>query len=207
MEIEYRGANCVIIKTKSAMIVTDPTDNAHSREATNKDAIVVATQEEFVPKDATFVIDMPGEYEIGDVSVRGMAAKRHIDPDESSKKATIYRLETSGVRFAVVCHVDAPISDDDLESIGTVDIVVIPVGGGGYTLDGRDATTIVRQLSPRAVIPTHYADPVTKYEVPQEPINQFIKELGGVHEKVASLKIKGGSLPETLTVFEVTRNA
>ncbi len=206
MEIEYKGANCVVIKTKKATVVVDPTSNVSAREADSKDAVILATQEEFVPaKTAGFIVDMPGEYEIGDVSLRGIAAKKHIDPD--GKNATMYRMEFGGVRFAIVGHTDAPISDDDLESIGVVDIAIIPVGGGGYTLDSRDAATIARQLSPKAVIPTHFADKAIKYEVPQDEVDTFIKEMGGVHEKMSSFKIKNGSLPETLTVCEITRSA
>lgn len=205
MEIEYKGANCIVIKTKKEMVIVDPTDNVKAKEVVNKDAVILATQNEFAPKAATgFVVDMPGEYEIGDVSVRGIAAKKHIDPD--GKAATIYRVVTGGVRFAILGHIDAPIGDDDLESIGVVDILVAPVGGGGYTLDARDAASIARQISPRAVIPTHFADNDVKYEVPQEEVELFIKEMGGLHEKVSSLKIKNGALPEALTVYEITRS-
>lgn len=205
MDIEYKGANCVVIKTKKATIIVDPADSMAIKEAAQKDAVILATQEEFVPKKtAAFVIDMPGEYEINDISLRGIAAKKHIDPD--GKNTTMYRVESDGTRIAVVGHTDAPISDDDLESIGVVDIAIVPVGGGGYTLDARDAATIARQLSPKVVIPTHFADKAIKYEVPQDDVDQFIKEMGGAHEKVSSLKIKNGSLPETLTVYEIIRS-
>jgi L-ascorbate metabolism protein UlaG (beta-lactamase superfamily) len=207
MEIEYKGANCVVIRAKGSLIVVDPTANVKSREATNKDAITIATQAEFVPDAAAFVVDMPGEYEIGQVSARGIPARRHIDPEDAGQQATIYRLDVAGLRLAVVGHVNAPLSDDDLETIGVVAIAIVPVGGGGYTLDARDAATIARQLSPRIVIPTHYVDSAIKYEVPQESVELFIKEMGGFHEKVASLKVKNGTLPEALTVYEITRSA
>lgn len=204
MEVSYKGANCVVIKSKQVLIVIDPTDNAKVDEATNKDAVVLATQGEFAPKKAPFVIDMPGEYEHNDVSIQGVAMKRHIDPD--GKNSTLYRIDLEGIKIVVLGHIDAPISDDNLEDIGVIDAAVIPVGGGGYTLDARDAATIIRQLSPKIIIPTHHDDTQTKYEVPQESIDQFIKEIGGAHEKVASLKIKSGSLPETMTVYEITRS-
>jgi len=206
MEIEYRGANCVVIKDKNILIVVDPTTNVSVKEAKESNAMVLATQEKFAPSELeakNFVIDMPGEYEHKDVSVRGIAVRAHLDVNEQAKNATMYAIEAGDTRIVVIGHTVAPLNDDDLESLGTVDIVIIPVGGGGYTLDARDAATIVRQISPKVVIPTHYADTHIKYEVPQEPIENFVKELASAHEKASVLKVK--TLPEVLTIYELAR--
>jgi L-ascorbate metabolism protein UlaG (beta-lactamase superfamily) len=207
VEIEYRGANCVVIKDKKILIVVDPTSNVSVKEAKNADAVILATQETSAPGEAdakNFVIDLPGEYEHNDVSVKGVAARPHIGPDENAKTATMYAIETDGKKLAVIGHTVAPLSDDDLEKLGMVDILIVPVGGGGYTLDGRDAATIVRQISPKVVVPTHYADDHIKYDMPQESVDNFVKELGAAHEKVAVLKAK--TLPEVLTVVEISRS-
>jgi len=223
MEIDYRGANCVVIKNKKILIVVDPTTNVSVKEANNSDAVILATQEKFaqellskqgeVGKDAekdakNFVIDMPGEYERNDVTVKGVAARAHLDADEKAQNATMYAVEADDIRIAIIGHTVAPLTDDDLENLGMVDIVIIPVGGGGYTLDSRDATTIARQIAPKIVIPTHYADAHVRYEVPQEPVDEFIKEMGGAHEKVTALKLKSeNDLPDGLTVVELARTA
>jgi L-ascorbate metabolism protein UlaG (beta-lactamase superfamily) len=203
MEIEYKGANCVVVKSKKGLIVTDPTSNVNASEAANKDAITLATQDDFVPEKANFVVNMPGEYEHNDISVAGISMRRHIDPE--GKAATSYRIELDGVRVAVLGHIAAPISDDDLESLGIIDIVVVPVGGNGYTLDARDAAAVVRQISPKVVIPTHYAEDKIAYEVSQESVSLFIKEMGGAYANIDTLKIKNGSLPEAMTVYELKR--
>ena len=203
MDISYKGANCVVIKSKKTVQVIDPTANIKVSELNNPDAIILATQADFVPDSAGFVIDMPGEYEHNDVSIRGIAMKRHIDPD--GQAATAYRVDLDGIKTVIVGHIAAPISDDDLETIGMVDVVIVPVGGGGYTLDARDAAMVARQLAPKVIVPTHYADASVKYEVPQEDVDLFIKEIGGAHEKVGNLKLKSGALPEVMTVYELSR--
>jgi L-ascorbate metabolism protein UlaG (beta-lactamase superfamily) len=204
MEIEYRGADCVVIKDKKILIVVDPTTNVSVKEAKNPNAVILATQENFAPSEhdaQNFVIDMPGEYEHNDVSVRGIPVRAHISADEKAKNSTMYLIEADGMRIAVIGHTVAPLGDDDLETLGLVDIVIIPVGGGGYTLDARDAATIVRQISPKAVIPTHYDDGHTKYDVPQDKIEDFVKELASAHEKKTTFKVK--DLPTALTIFEL----
>lgn len=210
MEIDYKGANCVVIKDKNALIIVDPTSNASVKDLQNPEAVVLATQSNFAPaEDAvkSFVIDMPGEYEHKDVSVRGIAVKAHLAADENAKDAVMYRIETMGLAIAVIGHTVAPLDDDDLEILGKIDIVIIPVGGNGYTLDAEDAATIVRQISPSVVIPTHFNDGQTKYEVPQDDLKAFEKEMGGDNiERQSVYKIKQGTaLPATVTTYELSR--
>ena len=86
-------------------------------------------------------------------------------------------------------------------------LVAVPVGGSGYTLDAHQAVSVVRQLDPKVVIPTHFADKVVRYEVPQMELEPFLKELGAPqYEKTAKWKLKG-PLPEILTVIELERTA
>lgn len=210
MDIEYKGANCVVISTKKGSVITDPKLSfAGQKDVTVKDALVVATQSEFVPTvpQGVVTIDQPGEYEVGDISVRGVAAKRLIDHD-GSKSATMYRVSAADVNIAVIGHVVTPLDEDQLEALGVVDILIVPVGGGGYTLDSHQAVALVRQIDPRVVIPTHYADKGLKYEVPQNSLEDFVKELSVTsQETLPKYKIKGGVMPETLTLIELTRTS
>ena len=210
MEIDYKGANCVVIKDKNATIIVDPTDNATVKDLQNPEAVVLATQPNFAPAEDTvpaFIIDMPGEYEHKDVSVRGIAVRAHLAADETAKDAVMYRLETMGISIAVIGHTVAPLSEDDLEELGQIDIVIIPVGGNGYTLDATDAATIVRQLAPSVVIPTHFDDGQTKYEVPQDGLAPFEKEMGGDNiERQTVYKVKpGANFPAATTTYELSR--
>ena len=210
MQIEYKGANCVVIRDKNALIIVDPTKNASAKDLQNPEAVVLATQPNFAPaEDAakSFIIDMPGEYEHKDVSVRGIAVPAHLAADEKAKDAVMYRIETMGVSIAVIGHTVAPLDDDDLETLGKIDIVIIPVGGNGYTLDADDAGAIIKQLSPSVVIPTHYNDGQTKYDVPQDDLVAFEKEMGGDNiERQTIYKMKpGAAFPATTTTYELSR--
>ena len=49
MEIDYKGANCVVIKDKNALIIVDPTPNATVKDLQNPEAVVLATQPNFAP--------------------------------------------------------------------------------------------------------------------------------------------------------------
>lgn len=209
MDIEYKGGNCVVITTKKASIAVDAkTSSLGLKDVTPKNAYYLGTQGEFVPQHEgdLVVVDQPGEYEVGGISVTGVAAKRLID-HEDVKAATMYRIDTGEVTIAVVGHVATPLTEEQLEALGVIDIAVVPVGGSGYTLDAHQAVATVRQLDPKVVIPTHYADTSLNYEVPQMDLAPFLKELGVPHETTPKFKIKNGDLPEVLTVVEITRSS
>ncbi len=206
MDIEYKGGNCIIITTKQARIAVDPRLSALGlKDMAGKDDVVVATQDDFVVPTDEVSIDRPGEYEVKNISITGVGAQRHIDT--AGKLATMYRITNNDFAIAVVGHVATPLSEDQLETLGVVDIAVVPVGGSGYTLDAHQAVAVVRQLDPKIVIPVHYADRAISYEVPQMELEPFIKELGVPVEQTSKLKLKAGILPETLTVYELQRTS
>ena len=207
-EVEYKGANTVVISTKKGTIVSDPKLSLVGlKDANLKDAIELATEARFAinAENARLVIEGPGEYGIADFDIRGVAAQRHLDAD--GKASTIYRIEAGEIRVALVGNIYEKLSEDQLEQIGIIDVLIIPVGGSGYTLDATGAATITRQIDPKVVVPVHYADPALKYEVPQSDVDVFISELGSPVEEAPKLKLKNSSaLPQVLTVFKLARN-
>ena len=209
-DIEYKGANAVVITTKKSTAVIDPNLSiVGGKDVPVKDAVEIATEDRFaVPSQSEqLLIQGPGEYEVDDFSIRGIAAQRHIDTPQDEKKTTVYRIEVGDIRIAILGNIAPKLTEDQQEAIGVIDILVLPVGGGGYTLDATSAATIVRQLEPKVVIPTHYADDALKYEVPQDSVDVFTKELGASVESLSKMKVKSAtSLPEALTVFQLTKS-
>lgn len=209
MEIEYKGGNGVFIKVGATMVAVDP--NLSTIGLSNpkiENVIQLATEPRFCIANGgeKLTINGPGEYEVSGVAVKGIPAHRHLDGDNSFG-STIYSVVAAGFRIAILGNISPKLTEDQLESIGVVDIAIVPVGGNGYTLDAHDAILVTRQIDPRVVIPVHYADQDLNYEVPQDNIEGFLKELSAnQHETVEKLKLKPGSaLPAGLTVFEVTR--
>lgn len=209
-DIEYKGGNTVVFATKKTVLVADPkTSVVGLKDTVVKDAVELATEARFSldSKEAKLVIEGPGEYEISDFSIRGISATRHVDTDDAEKIATIYRIEVGDVRVALLGNIAPKLTEDQLEEIGVVDMLIIPVGGNGYTLDATSATAIVRQIDPKVVIPVHYEDGAVKYEVPQDILDTFTGELGAPVETVSKYKVKAASsLPQVLTIVEVTRS-
>lgn len=207
MDIEYKGANSIIIDRKKDIFVIDPKlSNVGLKDYKGKSVAFIATKHDFMsdPTDEeTVLIDGPGEYEVRNCTIKGIAAKPHSSLKEGDKSATMYRLDLDDTSIAIIGHVDVNLTDDQLEFLGVVDILIIPVGGYGYTLEPKEAANLVKKIEPKTVIPTHYADDGIKYEVQQANLEEFVKELGSAVEEYPKLKLKAGLLPTTLTVYKL----
>lgn len=177
MELQFYGANCLRVSTKKAQIVVD--DNLEKlglKSITKPTDISLRTHSGIPEAPAQFTASMPGEYEISGVVIHGVAARSHMDPDDK-KSVVIYTVAADEMRVAILGHIYPDLSDDQLEAIGIVDIVVVPVGNNGYTMDGVGALTVIKKIEPKVVIPTHYADKAIKYEVPQVELAEALKGL------------------------------
>lgn len=206
-EIEYKGANTVVISTKKYTVVVDPRLSvAGGKDVVVKDAVEVATEARFALNSpaAKLHIEGPGEYGFGEFDIRGIAAQRHLDAAGGELLSTIYRIEIGDARIALLGNIYEKLTEEQLEDIGVVDVLIIPVGGNGYTLDATGAAALARQIDAKVVIPIHYADAALTYEVPQDPLELFVKELGAQTEDVAKYKPK--SFPEVTTIVAIARS-
>lgn len=207
MELQYLGGNCVKITAKKTSLVID--DNLAKLGlkpvASTKD-IVLSTGVGEPVEAAHFVIDQPGEYEVSDVSIQGIAARSHMD-EAKQTGTTMYRVILDGIRIAITGHVHPDLTDTELEALGTIDVLIVPIGGNGYTLDGVGAQKVVKEIEPKIVIPTHYDDKALNYEVPQTPLDDALKGLAmEPADRVDTLKLKPSDLGEGTRLIVVNRS-
>lgn len=193
MELQYYGANCIKISTKHANVIID--DNLAElglKSITKKGDIVLFTGAHGEPAVETkLIIDMPGEFEVSNISVNGYSARAHMD-EEDKRTATAYKITSDDTRIFVSGHIYPELNDDQLEDIGLIDILIVPVGGNGYTLDGIGAQKIIKQIDPKVTIPVHYQDKAVTYPVEQQDLDSAVKVFGmEIKETVDKLKIKG----------------
>ena len=123
-----------------------------------------------------FVIEGPGEYEVKGVFVQGIPAWHDEKQGTLRGSNTIYTIDVEELRL---CHLgdfgQAELSSEQLEKIGDVDVLMIPVGGV-YTIDAKGALKIMSQIEPKITIPMHYGLP--KLKVKLEAVDKFLKAVG-----------------------------
>ena len=127
-------------------------------------------------KGTPFLIEGPGEYEVKEIAIQGIPSFH--DEEEGKKRGsnTIYLIEMEEMK---VCHLgdfgQKELTEDQLEQIGDIDILMVPVGGE-FTLDAKGAAHVISQIEPKIVIPMHYAIP--KLKIKLDEVDKFLKEIG-----------------------------
>jgi L-ascorbate metabolism protein UlaG (beta-lactamase superfamily) len=141
------------------------------------DVAIFTTSHPATVAGAKMTIDMAGEYEVSGVNIQGIQARAHTDT-ETERTATIYKVTVGDVRVLVLGHIYPKLSESKLEDIGVVDVLFVPVGGTGYTMDPVGALQVVKAIEPKIFVPTHYADSALSYEVPQQTLADAVKAFG-----------------------------
>ena len=93
---------------------------------------------------------------VKDITVRSVGVYHDQKRGAELGLDTVFVFETGGVRIAHLGDLGHPLTDQQISAIGSVDVVLVPVGGG-TTVDAQEATHVVDQIRPRLlVIPMHF---------------------------------------------------
>jgi len=206
MDIQFHGANCFSLSLKGARVVID--DNLKelgAKSVTKPDDVSLYTGPRTESASGRLILDGPGEYEVSDISVIGIPARAHVD--EAGLNATMFKLIAGEQSVLFTGHIYPELTESQLESIGMVDILVVPVGGNGYTVDPVGALKLIKDIEPKLVIPAHYADKALNYPVPQQELSNALKELGmEPKETVTKLKLKPGELSDVTQLIVIEKS-
>jgi len=207
MEITWYGHSCFRLTERNyATVVTDPFDNktiGYDSLRLRSDIVTVshdAPGHNFkdAVKGVSHVIDGPGEFEIGGVFITGVQSDSASSGKKKGKsepvlRNTIYVFDYDGITVAHLGDLNVTPTQSEIESLGTVNVVLIPVGGGGG-LNAAKAAEVISLIEPNLVIPMHYSTPAVKVSL--DSLNKFIKEMGlSKPETQPSLKVSRSGLP------------
>lgn len=205
MEISYLGHSSFKIKTKLATVVTDPYNSSKvGLKFPKTEAEIVTVSHDHEDHNSVSNIDGTkkivngaGEYEIMGVSVLGFNSYHDDKKGEVRGKNVIYVFEAEGLRIAHLGDLGHKLSPELVDDMGSIDILMIPVGGV-YTIDSKVAADIISEIEPYFVIPMHYK--VDKLALSQadnmETLEPFLKEVTFPTETLPKLVIKKGDIIE-----------
>lgn len=207
MEITWIGHSCFRIKAKEATVVTDPCGKGSGYALGRPTADLVTVSNADPAHDWVAgvageprVIDAPGEYEIAGVSLWAVAtAGARPTPDATPARNLAFVFELDDMRICHLGALSAVPTSEQVASIGGVDVLFVPVGGG-VALEAAPAVETVTLLEPRLVIPMHYKTDADK--APPDGVDPFIKEMSATSgETHAKLNIQRSQLPDETQVM------
>lgn len=205
MDITYLGAGSVKLSGKNLNVVCDPYDETVGLGKLNvkADVVTLSTTEGMGQVQNAMVLDGPGEYEVKSVMITGVPSRLHIDEDGT--RGTIYSILMDGVNVVVVGNIAGKLDNRQLGALGNVDVLILPVGGHGLTLEPEEAAAVAAQLEPGYIVPVHFDDGKTKYPVPQAKLDDFLKEIGSKPEPESKLRVNAKEAPSETQVVVLKR--
>jgi L-ascorbate metabolism protein UlaG (beta-lactamase superfamily) len=218
MIITYHGHSCFKLKGKRGTVVTDPFDPyiGFSLPALTADIVTVSHQHkdhnavakvkgtEQHPKP--FIVDCPGEYEVGGISVFG--ERSYHDDSQGSERGenTIFTILLDDVRLCHLGDLGHTLTEEQVERIGLVDVLFVPVGGA-FSLNAENAINVIRAIEPSIIIPMHFRTPEHDEKVfgDLKTLADFTKEYGVEPQPVPKLVVEKDRLPEEMELAILSR--
>ncbi|HSR47905.1 MAG TPA: MBL fold metallo-hydrolase [Anaerolineales bacterium] len=213
MEITWYGMSCFrLVERGLATVVTDPFDSSVGLAVPKLRADVITISHDAPGHNNTAavkgerrVVQGPGEFEIGGVFITGIAMNAPSTKKGNGRPNTLYVLDYEGLTIAHLGDLAYVPTQPEIEGLGSVDIALVPVGGGG-ALNPSQAVEVVSLIEPKLVIPMHYK--TGKETAKLGPVARFLSEMGtGESQALDSLKATKSSLSDETQVILLERAA
>lgn len=187
MEISWLGHSCFQLRGKNVTLITDPFSpqaGSSGREASRLgkvSASIITISHDHPGHNYAMgvegnprVVRGPGEYEISDVLITGVASYHDNERGKRLGRNTIYIIHMDDV---VICHLGDlghTLQEEQLEEAADADVLLVPISGQ-HTINATQAAEVISRVEPRIVVPMHY-HAVT--DGSPDPLNKFCREMG-----------------------------
>jgi L-ascorbate metabolism protein UlaG (beta-lactamase superfamily) len=185
MEISWLGHSCFQLRGKNVTLITDPFPPQLGYSLGKVTAPIVTVSHNHPGHNyiegvngEPRAVRGPGEYEISDVLITGVASYHDGKHGQERGRNTIYIIHMDDL---VICHLGDlghTLQENQLEEVADADVLLIPIGGD-HTLNATQAAEVISQVEPRIVIPMHYRTEVLEgTRDALDPLDKFCREMG-----------------------------
>ena len=181
MEISWLGHSCFQLRGKNVTLITDPFSPQLGHSLGKISAPIVTISHNHPGHNYAGGVDGeprivrgPGEYEISDVLITGVASYHDNKHGQELGRNTIYIIHMDDL---VICHLGDlghVLQEEQLEEVADADMLLVPIGGQ-HTINAAQAAEVISQIEPHIVIPMHYSPPTG--DAPN-PLDKFCREMG-----------------------------
>ena len=207
MDITWYGHACFRLKGKQGTVITDPYDKTLGLSLPSVKADIVTVSHDNPHHNHTTgvkgdfkVVDSPGEYEINGIFITGihMGATKKKKSNNGTAKNNIFVIDVEDITICHLGDLNHVPTQEQVEDMGSIDVLLIPVGGQG-ALNAAQAAEVISLIEPYIVIPMHYSLPNLKLTF--DPVSKFLKEMGiAKDETIDTLRLTKSSLSDETQV-------
>ena len=203
MKIKWLGvASFLITSDEGVRIIVDPykTGGPIKSAEYKGPADIVTVSHEHGDHNNTAVIEGNPQIikgikpvEVKGIKFNGIAAFHDEMQGKKRGPNTVFYFDVDGLRVCHLGDLGHMLSDEQIEQIGQVDILLTPVGGL-WAIDAATAWELANKLHAKVVIPMHYHD--ERCDFPVAGVDEFLKGKKNVHLVNSSeIEFKPGKLP------------
>ncbi len=206
MELVWYGLSCFRMTERGmATVVTDPYDASVGLPPLKLKADIVTISHDEpghsnlkAVKGNPRAITRPGEYEIGGVFVTAIRMEPKGKKGKVNRPNTLHVFDYDGLTIAHLGDLAYVPTQSQIEKLGTVDIALVPAGGG-QALTPAKAAEVISMIEPSIVVPMHYK--TGNEQISLGTVTRFLSEMGTAKsEPLRSLKVRKSSLSEDTQV-------
>lgn len=140
-------------------------------------------------------INRAGAYEEKGVKIQAIPSYHDTSKGKERGQNLIFIIEADGLTVGHMGDLGHVLEKDALKQIGKIDVLLLPVGGY-FTIDAKEATKVMNDLSPLVTIPMHYK--TEKCDLPIAGVEEFARDKKTVKATGSSeVEITKANLPKS----------
>jgi len=203
MDIRWLGDSTFIIESKKSTLLTEPSKQVIDENIKAHNLICLYSNEsgKIIPPDNYSILSGPGEYEAGDVSVKGIpTAGKTLDSSTKSIN-TFFNVDTDGIQTAFFGWPSSTFDDLTIKEIGTVDILII--SPNEQLIDSDNILFNIREIEPKVIILSKHQDSGNNHNI----LENLASELGSQeNSSTGKISFTRSNLPDSRQVILLDNN-
>ncbi|MEG0308842.1 MAG: MBL fold metallo-hydrolase [Clostridium sp.] len=172
MIITWFGHSCFLIQNSLGQkILMDPYDECLGGDPYKGSADIVTISHNHFDHNCTdlvtpgaIIINTPCVYEMPSIKIQGIPCYHDNVKGAKRGENIIYIIEIDELRFCHLGDLGHMLSDKEIDLIGSLDVLFIPVGGN-FTIESETAAKLCNKLQSKLVIPMHYKIPSMNFPI------------------------------------------
>src|SRR4029079_8485878 len=162
MEITWYGRACFHLKGREATVITDPCPPSTGFVAGKHDVDLLTISHSHADHSytrsitAALTLPRPGEYEHRTLLITAVRSFHDGVRGAERGENVIFAVEMDGVHVCHLGDLGNLLTEEELAELGPIDVLLVPAGGN-FTIGPAEAAEVVAQISPKMVIPMHFA--------------------------------------------------
>jgi hypothetical protein len=152
MDISWLGKNSYRISDELVDVIVNPDNNDIDTSSFTENTVLISTDKDKDFTTSLTLVDSPGEYEVNNLSIFGVA--NGIVNDKSKRISTCYKLESRGLSVAVIGMIGSSFDSETLSVLTSSSIVIFSPDNAN--IDSEILANTIRSLDTKKILMSGY---------------------------------------------------